>query len=126
MLKSKDARQQVDAQKEPQWLALRMAAVQRLPGASEWMRRWIDDEKLDNADTDDPDDTTPTPKGIDVRTYSDADQREFFECLFPKMGQHLETVWQGLARTPYRPSPYHAAFFRAPHRRIVVARQRHR
>jgi len=90
MLKSEDARQQVDAQKEPQWLALRMAAVQRLPGASEWMRRWIDDEKRDNADTDH---TTPTPKGIDVRTCSDADRREFFERLFPKMGQHLETVW---------------------------------
>ncbi len=116
MMKSEEARQKVEAEKDPQWVASRMAAVKRLPGASEWMRRWVDDED-DELDEDAP----PKPKTIGVSTYSDADRREFFVRMFPKLAEHLEAVWQRLPQTPYGGTYSYGGLFRAPHHALVVA-----
>lgn len=116
MMKSEEARQKVEAEKDPQWVASKMAAVKRLPGASEWMRRWVDDE-----DDELDDDAPPKPKSIGVSTYSDADRREFFVRMFPKLAEHLEAVWQGLPQTPYGGTYSYGGLFRAPHHALVVA-----
>ncbi len=125
-MKSEEARQKVEAEKDPQWLSSRMAALKRLPGASEWTRRWVKEDDNADTDADQERESTPMPKTIGVSTYSDADRREFFAQMFPKLAEHLEAVWQGLPQTPYERSGHDSTPFRAPGHPIIVAQHRDR
>lgn len=118
MLKREEAEKRLAEFVQPGWVEKHAGALRKLPQAGAWMRLRLGDGERSEEEL------RRKSKGFRVSSLSDAERREFFQTLFPKMADVVERAWQERGKGPYVFSIWQPRPFRAPGHAATVNQQR--